>query len=148
MILEKRLHLRLAVPPEHLLEPEQVFAGRPPFGRLERNGELLEGELVAEIPLLGDIHFPFRSRIVVEGEGSARLEPVPMEHGEFWVELAGAGRVMEGTIAYDLELRVHAGLPEGEKWGGRALRRMAEAAFERNLNRALEELGEARLSRE
>lgn len=147
MTLEKRFHLTLPEPPEHLLEPQRVFGGRPPFGRLERQEEVLGGELVAEIPLLGEIHFPFKSRIVVEGADVARLEPLPLKHEEFWAELAGGGRAADGRIAYDLELRVHAELPEGEKWGGKALRRMAEVAFERTVTRTLEALGEARLSR-
>jgi hypothetical protein len=146
MTLEKHFHLTLLEPTEHLLEPERVFGGRAPFGRLERQEDVLGGELVAEIPLLGEIHFPFKSRIVIEGADTARLEPLPLEHGGFWAELAGGGRAAGGRIAYDLELRVHAALPEGEKWGGKALRRMAEVAFERTVTRTLEALGKARLS--
>ncbi len=145
MTLEKTFQLLLPEPPAHLLEPERVFGGKPPFGRLERWGTQLSGELRAEIPLLGEIKFPFRSRIVQEEEGLARLMAWPQmpadSEPQFWAELSGLGQIVAGGIQYTLNLRIHARLPEGEKWGGKALRRMAEAAFERTVSRTLEQLG-------
>ncbi|RDI95083.1 DUF3809 domain-containing protein [Meiothermus sp. QL-1] len=142
MLLEKSFRLFLPEPPEHLYQPERVFSGRPPFRMLRREGFWLEGVLVAEAPLLGEIQFPFRSRIHPEGR-VARLEALPLENPPpFWVELAGRGEVVEGGLEYRLTLRLHASLPPGEKWGGRALRRLAEAAFERNLERELKRLAQ------
>ncbi len=143
MVLEKAFQLRLAEPPEHLLQPERVFASKPPFGELARQDTSLKGYLVAEAPLFGEIHFPFQSRIHPEGS-KARLEALPLpDPPAFWAELEGVGEVVEGGIAYQLTLRIHATLPQGEKWGGRALGRLAEAAFERNVERVLERLTRA-----
>lgn len=141
MIFEKSFQLRLPESPEHLLTPERVFAGKAPFAGLERRGQQLWGYLLADIPLLGEIRFPFRSRIDLQGEGVAHLEALPLEPvPDFWAELSGEGAVVAGNIHYRLNLRIHAHLPEGEKWGGKALRRMAEAAFERVVKRTLEQL--------
>lgn len=143
MTFEKHFHLHLPARPEHLLQPEQVFAGRPPFGELERQEDLLWGYLLADIPLLGEIQFPFQSRISSTGSVAARLQALPLEPAPpFWAELGGTGSVTEGGIGYELELRIHADLPEGEKWGGKALRRMAEVAFERVVGRTLEQLAQ------
>lgn len=140
MVLEKSFQLRLAEPPTHLLKPEKVFAGKPPFGQLTRQYTTLKGYLVAEAPLFGEIHFPFHSRIHPQGN-IARLEALPLEEPPaFWAELEGRGEVVEGGIDYQLTLRIHATLPQGEKWGGRALGRLAEAAFERNVERVLKRL--------
>ncbi|GIW27312.1 MAG: hypothetical protein KatS3mg070_0675 [Meiothermus sp.] len=140
MILEKSFNLWLPEPPEHLLQPERVFAGKPPFGELTRRDTTLEGYLVAEAPLFGEIQFPFHSRIHPQGL-AARLEALPLpEPPAFWAELEGHGEVVEGGIAYQLTLHIHATLPQGEKWGGRALGRLAEAAFERNVERVLQRL--------
>ena len=182
MTLEKNFQLTLPEPPEHLLKPERVFGGRPPFGRLERQGSQLRGELVAEVPLLGEIHFPFQSRIDAQEEGRAylladsptltldqpramdppssppspadqqRAEPTDQQRAEpadprFWAELEGEGWAVEDGICYKLRLRIHAEIPQGEKWGGKALRRMAEAAFERTVSRALEGLQGGKLLR-
>lgn len=143
MVLEKSFNLRLAEPPEHLLQPERVFGGKPPFGELTRQDTTLRGYLVAEAPLFGEIQFPFQSRIHPQGL-AARLEALPLpEPPAFWAELEGQGEVVEGGLAYRLTLRIHATLPQGEKWGGRALGRLAEAAFERNVERVLQQLVQA-----
>lgn len=142
MVLEKSFSLRLPEPPEHLLMPERVFAGKPPFGELTRQDTSLRGYLVAEAPLFGEIHFPFHSRIHPEGL-AARLEALPLpDPPAFWAELEGFGEVVAGGIDYRLTLRIHATLPQGEKWGGRALGRLAEAAFERNVERVLARLAQ------
>jgi len=142
MILEKSFHLRLSEPPEHLLQPERVFAGKPPFGELIRQDTTLQGHLVAEAPLFGEIQMPFHSRIHPQGR-AARLEALPLpDPPAFWAELEGHGEVVEGGLAYQLTLRIHASWPQGEKWGGRALSRLAEAAFERNVQRVLERLAQ------
>ena len=144
MTLEKSFQLHLPEPPEHLLTPERVFAGKPPFGALLRHQLELTGELAAEVPLLGEIHFPFKSLIHPQGEDTARLEAVPLEPTPpFWAELSGRGWLEGDGIGYDLLLKVHAELPQGEKWGGQALRRMAQVAFERSVERVLAQLGTA-----
>ncbi len=140
MVLEKSFQLRLAEPPEHLLQPERVFAQKPPFKALTRQGYTLQGYLAAEAPLLGELHFPFRSQIHPQGQ-RAYLEALPLhDPPAFWAELEGSGRVVEEGIEYQLTLRIHATWPQGEKWGGRALGRLAEAAFERQVERVLEQL--------
>jgi len=138
MTFEKSFQLQLPQPPEHLLQPERVFAHEP-FGELKRKGMELGGNLHADIPLLGEIQFPFHSRIHLEGR--VRLEALPLVPAPaFWAELSGSAEVIPGGIHYQLHLRIHASLPEGEKWGGKALKRMAELAFERVVSRTLESL--------
>ncbi len=144
MILEKHFQLQLAEPPEHLLKPELVFSGKPPFGPLEQNAMQLSGSLLAEVPLFGDLQFPFKSRIEPVGTQEARLEALSLEPASpFWAELSGTGRLEASGIHYQLYLRIHAHLPQGEKWGGKALQRMAEAAFERTIERVLLGFGQS-----
>lgn len=142
MVLEKSFRLHRAAPPEHLLQPERVFAGKPPFGELTRQGALLQGYLVAEVPLWGEVQLPFRSRIHPQGP-RAYLEALPLaDPPAFWAELEGEGQAVEGGLDYRLTLRLHATWPQGEKWGGRALERLAAAAFERSVERVLQGLRE------
>ncbi len=117
-----------------LFAPERVFAGLPGLRDLARQGPLLSGRLCGEALLFGQVCFPFQSRL--EGEDRARLVPLPLAEA-FWAELAGEGEAQGNTLRYRGRLVLHARLPEGEKWGGRALRRMAETALERTLRRAL-----------
>jgi hypothetical protein len=105
------------------------------------------GELVTYTPLIGDLRFPFRSRLQAEAEGRASLVALfPGDEGgeppAFWAELSGEGTAVGDALAYTITVRLHAQLPEGEKWGGKALRRMAEAAFQRTISRALETLSQ------
>lgn len=147
MTLERTFELRIPGTPAELLTPERVFGGRPPFRDLRREGEYLMGELVTYTPLIGDLRFPFRSRLQAEAEGRASLVALfPGDEGgelpAFWAELSGEGTAVEDALAYTITVRLHAQLPEGEKWGGKALRRMAEAAFQRTISRALETLSQ------
>lgn len=138
MILQKQFQLQLAEPSERLLTPEIVFSGKPPFGVLERDGSEVSGMLLAEVPLFGDLKFPFKSRIEALDTDRAKLEAIPLEPAPpFWAELSGTGQLEATGIRYKLQLRIHAHLPEGEKWGGKALQRMAEAAFDRAIDRVL-----------
>jgi hypothetical protein len=152
MTLERTFELRIPGTPAQLLAPERVFGGRPPFRDLRREGEHLVGELVAYTPLMGDLRFPFRSRLHSQAEGRASLVALipgdsraaqpSSEPPAFWAELSGEGVVVGEALAYTITVRLHAQLPEGEKWGGKALRRMAEAAFQRTISRALETLSQ------
>lgn len=138
MLLEKEFELKLTQPPEYLLKPELVFSDKPPFGLLGRDGERLWGKLHTEVPLFGALEFPFESRLTQPQADKALLEALPIEPSlPFWAELSGSAQLQNNRILYRLHVRIHAHLPEGEKWGGRALQRMAEATFERTLERAL-----------
>jgi hypothetical protein len=127
---------------QDLLRPDLLFGHYPPFAELELREGILQGALVTVVPLLGEVRFPFRSRLVPQGHSAhleaLRLDPEP----ELWAELEGEGWVAE-ELNYWIQLRLHAQLPAGEKWGGKALRKMAESAFERTLQRWLASLAEA-----
>ncbi|PZA08789.1 MULTISPECIES: DUF3809 domain-containing protein [unclassified Meiothermus] len=145
MTLERTFELRIPGSPAELLAPERVFGERPPFQGLHREGEHLVGELVAYTPLMGELRFPFRSHLQAEDAEHASLTALPLDEGAppaFWAELSGEGTAVGGALAYTITVRLHARLPEGEKWGGKALRRMAEAAFQRTISRALEALNQ------
>lgn len=141
MTLEHSFSLELPGSPGDLFHPEQVFAGRGPFEQLTLSADRLEGTLIAEAPLLGEIQMPFQSRLIRPGEDRARLEAMPLEPPPaFWAELSGEGEARGGKLHYQLNLRIHVHLPEGEKWGGKALRKMAEAAFQRQISKTLQML--------
>ncbi|MCL4455578.1 MAG: DUF3809 domain-containing protein [Deinococcus sp.] len=148
MILEKSFELTRPGKAQDLLRPDKIFAGIPVFDQLGLERGLLAGTLVAQAPLFGQVRFPFESRLAQVGAGddgpglkvqlsAQALDPVP----SFWAELSGHGSVTEESLLYQVHLKLHVDLPEGEKWGGRALRRMAEASFERTLARTLLNLG-------
>ncbi len=141
MRLERRFAFSLKVPTGQaralLLAPERVFADLPGLRNLAREGSLISGRLCGEALLFGEVCFPFRSRL--ETGDRARLVPLPLAEA-FWAELAGEGEVQDDRLVYRGTLILHAHLPEGEKWGGRAFKRMVEAALERTLRRALEAL--------
>jgi len=144
MRFERPFAFSLKAPPGQaqalLTAPERVFADLPGLRNLAREGFLITGRLCGEALLFGEVCFPFRSRL--ETGDRVRLVPLPLAEA-FWAELAGEGEVRGDTLVYQGTLTLHAHLPEGEKWGGRAFRRMVEAALERTLRRALETLPSA-----
>jgi len=144
MELEHRFAFRLAAPPEKardlLFAPERVFSALPGLEGLKREGDRFKGRLCGEAPIFGKVCFPFESRL--HGRERAELEPIPLEAESFWAELGGVGEAERGELRYRVRLVLHAHLPAGEKWGGRALRRMVEAALARNLSRVLASLPE------
>jgi hypothetical protein len=108
------------------LEPERLLQA-PPFRRVERAGDLLKGELVAENLLFGEVALPFASRL----EGS-RLLSLPLEPP--YAELFGEAEEGE-ALTLRLTLRLH--FPPGSKWGGRAFTTLAERILDRALEKAL-----------
>ncbi len=144
MVLEREIELKVPFngsPREakaRLFAPEAVFAPVSVLKDLRRDGEVVEGRLSASVALFGEVGFPFRSRLRADGE-AAVLEALPLEE-PFWAELSGRGEARERHLHYRVRLRVHADLPDGEKWGGRAFKRLAEATFQRTLERALAQL--------
>ncbi len=146
MELRHRFAFALAAPPKEaprlLLAPERVFAALPGIKGLKREGSRLFGELCGEAPFFGEVCFPFESELKPENEARARLVPRPLAERRFWAELGGVGELLGNELSYRVQLVLHAELPEGEKWGGRAFRRMVEAALSRHLARALAALPE------
>ncbi len=144
MEVEHRFAFALQAPEgrarELLFAPERVFAALPGLEELKREGARFSGRLCGEAPIFGRVCFPFES--LVSGVERAELEPIPLTEERFWAELAGVGEARGDELRYRVRLVLHAELPAGEKWGGRALRRMAEAALARNLTRVLASLPE------
>ena len=137
MNIERTFELTIPGDEALLHAPEKVFGGRPPFEAMTREALRLRGALAADVPLLGQLCFPFESELVL-GIGTAQLEPIlPSPIPDYWAEIAGEGRVEGAKLYYRITVRLHAEVPAADKWGGKALRRMAEAAFERTLSRAL-----------
>ena len=122
-----------------LLAPERVFARLPGIESLTREGDELSGRVCGEALLFGRVCFPFKSRLRGDGGSEAVLEPLPLDE-DLWAELSGRGRAEGGEIRYRVKLVLHAQLPSGEKWGGKALVRMVEAAIRRSLERTLSSL--------
>ena len=144
MEIEHRFAFALRAPEDQaralLFSPERVFAALPGLEGLERKGNRLLGRLCGEAPIFGRICFPFES--LLSGEDRATLAPIPLPNERFWAELEGVGEAQGNELAFRVRLVLHAELPAGEKWGGRALRRMAEAALRHNLKRVLASLPE------
>ncbi len=135
MQLEREFELEVLGPPDLLLAPEKVFARLPGLVGLRREGSRLSGQLCGEARLLGRFCFPFESEF--SGDGPVRLRPLPITGARLWAELGGEARAEEERLFYRVRLVLHAELPEGEKWGTRAFRRMAEAALENALKKSL-----------
>ncbi|HGY09753.1 MAG TPA: DUF3809 domain-containing protein [Oceanithermus profundus] len=121
---------------ELLAQPDRALARLEAFEDLKLQGDVLQGALAATVALLGKVRFPFRSRFA-PGEAGARLEALAPEAGELSARLSGRSWLEGSRVCYDARVRLCARLPEGEKWGGRAFRKMAEAAFARALERTL-----------
>ncbi|MER3425963.1 MAG: hypothetical protein C4298_03640 [Thermus sp.] len=108
------------------LDPERLLQA-PPFRAVERKGEFLRGELVAETLLFGELVLPFISRL----EGN-RLLALPLEPP--YAELFGEA---QETPHLTLRLRLRLHLPPGSKWGSRAFLSIAEKILDRALEKAL-----------
>ncbi|WP_457630655.1 DUF3809 family protein [Oceanithermus sp.] len=123
-----------------LAAPQLALARLRVFRDLELEDGVLSGALAAPFVLIGEVRFPFRSRFLL-GERTAELTPLPLEsEAESAAELAGTAELAGDRVCYQADVALQLSLPEGEKWGGRAFRKMAEAAFERTLARTLNEL--------
>ena len=124
-----------------LAAPERALARLAVFRDLKLMNGVLSGALAAPFVLIGEVRFPFRSRFELGGD-MARLEPEPLANeGDAAAELSGSARTEGNRVCYQARVALELYLPEGEKWGGRAFRKMAEAAFERTLKRTLHEIG-------
>jgi len=118
-----------------LLAPERVFSALPVIKNLRRQKNLLLGELCGEFAIFGRLCFPFESELFAT-EKRAVLKPRPLA-GDYWAELGGVAEAEGEVVNYRVDLALNAELAAGDKWGGRALLRMAEAVFAHHLNRAL-----------
>ena len=126
-----------------LQDPVMALSRIKVFRDLKLEGGVLSGYLAAPFALIGEVRFPFRSRFSA-GPDSAELTPLEPAEGEnrdTAAELGGRAWLEEDRVCYQASLLLEFTLPKGEKWGGRAFRKMAEAAFERTLSRTLQELG-------
>ncbi|GAA6732894.1 DUF3809 family protein [Thermus oshimai] len=97
----------------------------PPKGlplSLRLEGDRLQGEVQARVPVFGEVRLPFAARL----EGPL-LKPLPLPPPALEVE----GRLGDGVL--DLSFRLHL----GEKWGDRALAHILEALLLRHLEDAL-----------
>jgi len=125
-----------------LQDPVAALSRIKVFRDLKLEGNVLSGYLAASFALIGEVRFPFRSRFSASPDSAelTPLEPAAGEKRETVAELGGRARLEGDRVCYQAELALELNLPEGEKWGGRAFRKMAEAAFERTLSRTLQEL--------
>lgn len=108
---------------------------------LRVDGDEVRADLRVEVPFLGEQRLDFHSRIVPR-DGGADL--VALERGgRAWAEVSGEGRAADAPggarIDYRLRVVVHLSVPAGDKWGGRAFAKMAEATAARTLARVAEE---------
>jgi hypothetical protein len=134
--------------------PERALAFvRSPASALSRVGFLrhlradaagVQGELLVQLPVLGEADLPFLSRVVVTADGAA-LEPVVLSGERAWVEVQGRARVDTAAgggpaLGFTFQFRAHLALPEGGGWGGEAFAKMVRAAAGRTLERVAQEL--------
>jgi len=147
MRLEREIEFRLQTRSEEeaqrlLASPLEALGRLQVFRDLSLEGNELSGALVAPFAILGEVRFPFRARFRSAGS-DAWLEPLPPDDpaSDLWAELEGQARRERADVAYRARIALHIHLPEGEKWGGKAFRKLAEAAFTRTLTRTLDLLG-------
>ena len=119
-----------------LARPDRALARLGVFEGLDLRDGVLQGALAATLVILGRVRFPFRSRFE-PGETEARLEALAPEGEELGARLSGRSWLDGARVCYRARVRLCAHLPEGEKWGGRAFKKMAEATFARTLERTL-----------
>jgi hypothetical protein len=119
-----------------LARPDEALRRIPVFRNLRLEGDELQGQLTAAFALLGEVHFPFRSRFTLAG-AEAGLEDLDPGPHELRARLNGRARLEAHRVCYRARVHLEVRLPEGEKWGGRVFKKMAEAAFERTLERTL-----------
>lgn len=101
----------------------------------------IQGELVVQIPVMGEIDLPFQSRLEHTSTG-ARLIPISLEE-RAWVEVAGQAVVSEtGQLDFHFQFCAHLQIPAAEGWGGTAFEKMVRAAAERTLQRVAKALPE------
>lgn len=131
----------------------------------EERGEVeLRGELIVQLPVLGQVDLPFFSVLQFSEEGASLL-PQPLEHERAWVEVRGVAQVhsLGGSqagsppdssgstpVSFDFQFRAHLATPQtgdspeagaaGQGWGGAAFSKMVRAAAGRTLQRVASEL--------
>ena len=138
MILHRQIHFSIPGDTFLLQQPSRVFSGRYPFGEISQDQINLKGFLKAKAPILGEIDIPFEGTLEQISNDQIRLLPTnPDPAPKIWAQIQGNAWLSGETIKYEIELVVNATLGEAEKWGGKALLRMAEASFENALNRSL-----------
>lgn len=104
-------------------------------------GGQVRGELVVQVPLLGEVDLPFCSEVHETAQG-AELIPQPLSGERAWVEVAGQARAVEGEMHFDFQFRAHLATPEAEGWGGAAFEKMVQSAARRTLERVAQALPE------
>ena len=124
-----------------LQDPVTALSRIKVFRNLKLDDGILSGHLAASFALIGEVRFPFRSRFSTAAD-SAELFPLGLpaeQNSETMAKLGGRAWLNGDRVCYQAELELELNMPEGEKWGGRAFRKMAEAAFERTISRTLQD---------
>ena len=130
--------------------PAQALARVGFLRHLKADQEGVQGELLVQLPVLGQADLPFRSQLLLT-EGGAALEPQLLTGERAWVEVQGTARLDEGTglvegtvqgvgLVFAFLFRAHLALPDGGGWGGDAFTKMVQAAAGRTLERVAREL--------
>ncbi|MFC3831784.1 MULTISPECIES: DUF3809 domain-containing protein [Deinococcus] len=104
----------------------------------------VRGELLVQLPVLGQADLPFHSRVVPTADGAA-LEPQPLSGERAWVEVQGSARAedtgsVQTALDFSFMFRAHLAVPDGGGWGGDAFSKMVQAAARRTLERVAREL--------
>ncbi|MDO4244629.1 MAG: DUF3809 domain-containing protein [Deinococcus sp.] len=122
-------------------DPAQSLAGvRFLRGLTSADGQV-RGELVVQVPMLGEVDLPFCSEIHEAPQG-AELRPLPLAGERAWVEVSGKAQAVGGEMHFDFQFRAHLATPEAEGWGGAAFEKMVQAAARRTLERVAQALPE------
>ncbi len=105
---------------------------------LETNGQkTVKAELHFSVPMLGELVFPFQSRLEPTAQG-AKLHAMTLP-GKTWAGISGVGSALPGELHYSLEVDIHIDMPAGEKWGGMAFRKMVDLTAQKSLERVGQE---------
>lgn len=116
-------------------DPASALAGVSFLRNLAATSEGVSGELVVQVPLLGEVDLPFRSELHPT-ENGAELRPLPISGERAWVEVAGQAQAgAGGEMTFAFQFRAHLATPESEGWGGAAFEKMVQAAARRTLER-------------
>jgi hypothetical protein len=144
---------KFQIPSSHSLERTVFYLQSPQLSLSEvsfiRNLEVLEevtesgvqktvkAELLFAVPMLGELVFPFQSRLEPTAQG-AKLHALTLP-SKTWAGISGVGTALSGELHYSLEVDIHIDMPAGEKWGGMAFRKMVDLTAQKSLERVGQE---------
>ena len=108
--------------------------------------DVVSAHLPVNAALFGQQRLRFRSQLERTPDGG-RLHGEDLDDAPGWARVCGTGVVVPtptgSRLEYTFDFTIHVALPEGERWGGRALLKMIEVVADNVLRRVTESFPKA-----